>query len=52
MATLIHLVQLIEHANWQESSSVMHTLNIDKAKVAKFYSDALLWADQQVKLTA
>ena len=51
MATLINLVELIEHADWQKSNSVINTLGIDKEKVAQYYSDALTWADEQVKLT-
>jgi EAL and modified HD-GYP domain-containing signal transduction protein len=51
MATLINLVELIEHADWQNSNTVINTLGLDKEKVAQYYSDALIWADEQVKLT-
>jgi c-di-GMP-related signal transduction protein len=45
------LVELIEHADWQNSNTVINTLGLDKEKVAQYYSDALIWADEQVKLT-
>ena len=35
----------------KKSNSVINTLGIDKEKVAQYYSDALTWADEQVKLT-
>jgi c-di-GMP-related signal transduction protein len=50
MAELVVLVELIEHADWQKSHQLIETLNIDKQQVAQFYNDALIWADEQLKL--
>jgi EAL and modified HD-GYP domain-containing signal transduction protein len=47
MAQLIQLVELIEHAQWDESVTTMETLGLTKEQVIKDYNDAISWADEQ-----
>lgn len=47
LAELIKLLELIEHAQWDESSLIMKNLGIDKEKAIKDYNEALAWADEQ-----
>jgi len=51
MATLIKLVEFIEHADWDKTTLVMEKLKLDKDKVVEHYNQALIWADEQSQLT-
>jgi EAL and modified HD-GYP domain-containing signal transduction protein len=51
MATLIKLVEYIEHADWDKTTSVMEELKLDKDKVVEHYNQALAWADEQTDMT-
>ena len=51
MASLVILVELIERAEWGKTTFVMEKLKLDKEVVAKHYSEALAWADEQSQLT-
>ncbi|NQZ22898.1 MAG: HDOD domain-containing protein [Colwellia sp.] len=50
LASLIKLLELIEHAEWDKTAVVMKKLGIDKDKVIKDYNEALAWADEQSQL--
>ncbi|MGB0936541.1 MAG: EAL and HDOD domain-containing protein [Colwellia sp.] len=47
LAGLITLVELIEHANWDKTTLVIDTMNLDKEVVNQHYNNAVLWADEQ-----
>jgi len=49
MADLIELVVYFEHAQWDEASALIKTLDIDKEKVIEYYNEALSWADEQAQ---
>jgi len=51
MATIIKLVEFIEHADWDKTTLVMEKLKLDKDKVVEHYNQALIWADEQSQLT-
>jgi len=50
LASLIQLLELIEHAEWDKTAVVMKKLGIDKDKVIKDYNEALSWADEQSQM--
>jgi len=50
LASLIELLALIEHAEWDKTAIVMKNLGIDKDKVIKDYNEALVWADEQSQI--
>jgi len=47
LASLISLVELIEHADWDNTTKVMAELGLTKEKVVKDYNEAISWADEQ-----
>ena len=49
MATLIKLVEFIEQADWDKTTTVIKELKLDKDKVVAHYSQAVAWADEQTK---
>jgi len=49
MATLIKLVEFIEQADWDKTTTVIKELKLDKDKVVTHYSQAVAWADEQTK---
>jgi len=50
MADLIKLVVYIEHAQWDEASTLIETHSLDKEKVVEYYNEALSWADEQAQV--
>lgn len=50
MADIIKLVELIEHAQWSKTNIVVEKLKLDTEKAAKYYNEALSWADEQSQL--
>lgn len=50
-AELIKLVELIEHADWENTTIVIEELGLKKDKVAEYYNQALTWADEQSEAT-
>jgi EAL and modified HD-GYP domain-containing signal transduction protein len=50
MASIIKLVEFIEHAQWQKTSFIIEKLKLDKEQVVKHYNYALAWADEQSPL--
>jgi len=50
MALLIQLVELIEHAKWDESAVTMEKLGLTKEQAMKDYNDAISWANEQSQL--
>lgn len=52
MATLIQLVEYIEHAQWDESTATMESLGLTKEQVIEDYNEAISWADEQSQLTS
>ncbi|WP_206484648.1 HDOD domain-containing protein [Thalassotalea sp. G2M2-11] len=51
LAALIILVEQIEKAQWEKTSTVMDKLKLSKDKVVKDYNEAIAWADEQSKLS-
>lgn len=47
IATIITLAQLIEHAKWDKTTSVMKELKLEKSQAADHYNKSLVWANQQ-----
>jgi EAL and modified HD-GYP domain-containing signal transduction protein len=52
MADLIKLVVYIEHAQWDETSALIESHNLDKEKVVEYYNEALSWADEQAQVAS
>lgn len=50
-AELIKLVELIEHADWDNTAIVIDELGLEKEKVAEYYNQAITWADEQSEAT-
>jgi EAL and modified HD-GYP domain-containing signal transduction protein len=50
LASIIKLVEFIEHAQWEKTSFIIEKLELDKELVAKHYNNALAWADKQSHL--
>lgn len=48
IATLIKLVELIEHAEWSETTIIIEQLGLEKSDVVKNYHQAISWADEQM----
>ena len=46
-ADLIKLLELIERAEWSETTAIMQKQGLDKAAVVKCYNEAIAWADEQ-----
>jgi EAL and modified HD-GYP domain-containing signal transduction protein len=49
MAAIIKLVELIEHADWDNTNVITEKLKLDKDKVVEYYNQALVWADEQTQ---
>jgi len=52
MAILIQLVQYIEHAQWDDSTTAIEKLGLTKEQTIEDYNQALAWADEQSLLTS
>lgn len=50
IATLIQLVEFIEHAQWDESTTAMKKLGLTKEQIIEDYNQAISWADEQSQL--
>ena len=50
LAALIKLVDLIEHAQWQQLAAVMEKLGLEKDKTTHHYTEAIAWANEHVKI--
>jgi len=47
LASLLRLVESIEHADWQEATSIMSKLGLKKNQVLDNYNRAITWTDLQ-----
>ena len=48
---IIKLVDMISHADWDNSTAIMSELALEKEKVIESYNQALAWADEQSQVT-
>ncbi len=51
MAVIIKLVEFIEQAQWAKTTIVMEKLGLKKENVIEYYHQALIWADEQTKVS-
>ena len=49
IATLIKLVELIENAEWDKTTEIIESLNLDKDRVIEHYNLAISWAGEQLE---
>lgn len=50
MAKVIQLLELIEHAKWDDTTVLIEELKLDKDAVIEHYNQALIWANEQSQM--